>query len=69
MKRKNMSKSALTLLVTGLMMVTIVPAVGRYVLISDPLKGFLTGLGLAFEFISLVKIQRDQKNANCTNGS
>jgi len=64
MKLNTIPKSALILLITGLLMTTLMPAIGRYVAMPDFLKGFITGLGITFEFIAIVKIQRN-KNRKC----
>jgi hypothetical protein len=62
MKSNTIPKQALILLITGLLMTTLLPAIGRYLVVPDLVKGFLTGLGLAIEFIALVKIQRSKSN-------
>jgi hypothetical protein len=62
MKTNTIPKQALILLTTGLLMTTLLPAIGRYITLPDLVKGFLTGLGLAIEFIALVKIQRSKSN-------
>ena len=62
----NIPKSALVYLITGLLMVTLMPALGRYLSLSDSLLGFTTGLGLMLEVIAIVKIQRSRKESRCT---
>jgi len=62
MKRNTMPKQAVILLITGLLMTTLMPAIGRYITMPDFVKGFMTGLGLTLEFIALVKIQRSKNN-------
>jgi len=69
MKLNPIPKSALLLLIAGLLMTTMVPFVGRHFSMPDFAKGFVTGLGLTLEFIALVKIQRNKKHlgvkSNC----
>lgn len=65
MKRNTIPNSALTFLIVGLLLITLTPIIGRHFLLSDGLKGFLNGLGLALEFIALVKIQRNKKDRKC----
>lgn len=61
-----MPKPALIMLIAGLLMTTMMPVVGRYFSMPDFVKGFMTGLGLTIEFIALVKIQRNKRNAYTT---
>jgi len=63
MKRNPIPKSALIMLIAGLLMTTMMPVVGRHFPMPDFVKGFMTGLGLTIEFIALVKIQRNKRNA------
>jgi hypothetical protein len=65
MKRKPFSKAVLMLLISGLLLTSFVPLLSRYFIMPDVVKGFLTGLGLALEFIALVKAQRSKKGINC----
>lgn len=65
MKRNGIPKSALTYLIIGLLMTTLPLMIGRYFLLPDMLKGFITGLGLALEVIALIKIQRSKRAGNC----
>lgn len=65
MKRNTIPKSALALLVIGLLMTTLTSIINRYFPLPDFSKGFLNGLGLTIEIIALVKIQRSKKNIKC----
>lgn len=65
MKRNIFPKPALYLLVAGLLLTTGVPLLNHYIPMSDALKGFLSGLGLALEFMALVKAQRGKKETHC----
>lgn len=65
MKRNVFPKPALYLLIAGLLMSTGVPLLSRYVPMPDALKGFLSGLGLALEFMALAKAQRGKKGTHC----
>ncbi len=67
MKLNTIPKSALVLLIIGLLMTIITPVINRYFPLPDFLKGFLNGLGLAIEFTALVKMQRSKKNIRCTS--
>jgi hypothetical protein len=62
MKPNNTPKSAVTLLVIGLLMTSFTSIINRYFPLPDFLRGFITGLGLTFEVIALVKIDRSKKN-------
>jgi hypothetical protein len=66
MKLNNVPKSALVLLITGLLMVTLPPIINRYFPLPDFLKGFLNGLGLTLEVISIIKTDRNKKKSKCT---
>jgi hypothetical protein len=61
MKTKPISKVALALLISGLLLVSGVPLIARYIPIPDLYKGLLTGVGLALEFLAIVKIDKDKK--------
>jgi hypothetical protein len=65
MKLNTIPKPALTLLITGLLMTTLTPAISRYYLMPDFVKGFITGLGLTLELIGLIKMQRSKKAGKC----
>jgi hypothetical protein len=65
MKRNNIPKSALFLLIIGLLLTTLTPIINRSFPIPDYAKGFLVGLGLMLEVIALVKIQQNRKNIKC----
>lgn len=64
MKHNPIPKLALILLITGLLMTTTMPIIGRHFPMPDLVKGFMTGLGLTLELIALVKIQRSN-NRGC----
>lgn len=64
--KNNIPKSALVYIITGLLMVTLVPVLSRYLPIPDAVKGFITGMGHALEFIAIVKIQRSRKESRCS---
>lgn len=66
MKQNTMSKPALALLITGLLLISFVPLVNRYFPLPDFVKGFLGGLGIALELIALIKSKRDKKSVNCS---
>lgn len=57
-----MNKKEISLLVVGLLIVS-AAFVGRYLPISDALKGFITGVGLMLEFLAIAKISK--KNSSC----
>jgi len=59
-----MPKPARILLIAGILLTTLTPIVGRHMPMPDFVKGFITGLGITFEFIAIVKIQRN-KNRKC----
>jgi hypothetical protein len=65
MKRNIIPKSALALLITGLLMTTLTLVVHRYFPLPDFLRGFINGLGLMLEVIALIKIQRSKKKISC----
>ncbi len=65
MNRNNISKSALTYLIIGLLIIVITAIICRYLLLSDLIKGLFTGLGLTMEFITLVKIRQSNKKTKC----
>jgi positive regulator of sigma E activity len=67
MKNNKFSKSSLILLITGLLLVSLVPLLSRYVEISDMLKGFFTGIGLSLEFLAIVKMSK--KNNYCRSAT
>lgn len=66
MKRNAISKPVLILLVSGLLLTSVVPALSRYFPMPDFMKGFLSGLGITLEVIALIKSQRDKKAVGCT---
>lgn len=65
MKRNSITKTALVYLITGLLLVVLVPITGRYFQLSDATQGFLTGSGLMLEFIALLMIDRGKKQNGC----
>jgi len=65
MKRFNIPKSALPYFITGLLLTTLTPIIGRYFHLQDFIKGFVSGLGLMLEVIAIVKIQRSKKLGRC----
>ncbi|MXV51943.1 hypothetical protein GS399_13250 [Pedobacter sp. HMF7647] len=65
MKRNNLSKRSVILLIIGLLMTSLTSVVGRYLLMPDFLKGFLNGLGLMLEVIALVGIRRSRRETGC----
>lgn len=70
MKRNNkVSQPALLLMVAGLILAAFTPVLSRYINVPDYLKGFLTGLGLALEFIALVLIERQKNHAKCAKSN
>lgn len=66
MKRNTNPKFAIAYLIIGLMFTSLTPIISRYYPIPDPLKGFITGLGLALEVIAIIKIRRIKKDRICT---
>ncbi|GAA4092491.1 hypothetical protein [Mucilaginibacter panaciglaebae] len=67
MKRNAMPKPVLFLLISGLLLTSLMPIVSRYFPLPDFLKGFLGGIGIALEFVALVKLQRSKKCAASAN--
>ena len=65
MKKSNVSKAVLMLLVSGLLLTSVVPIVNRYFPMADVIKGFLMGLGLAIEVVALVKMDRNKRRVKC----
>lgn len=65
MLHKKNAKKALFPLLAGLLLVTLTPIPGRYVQISDGLRGALTGIGLSLEVISFFMIDRDKNQGRC----
>jgi len=65
MKKTNVSKSVLMLLVSGLLLTSVVPIVNRYFPMPDALNGFFMGMGLAIEVVALFKMERNKKNITC----
>ncbi|TSJ44508.1 hypothetical protein FO440_10120 [Mucilaginibacter corticis] len=65
MKQPRFSKPVLLLIVTGLLLTTGTPMISRFIPLPDALKGFLSGLGLALEFMALVKADRYKKKKIC----
>lgn len=65
MKINTIPKPALILLITGLLMTTLTPIIGRHTFMPDFEKGFITGLGLTLELIGLIKMQRSKKAGKC----
>lgn len=61
MKRNNIPKSALYILIIGLLMTTLTPIIGRYFPLPDFLKGFISSLGLMLEVVAIIKIQRSKQ--------
>lgn len=59
MKNKNLPKAALPYLIIGLLTVTTTPVISRYYHLPDFVTGVTMGLGLALEFVALVKIRRN----------
>jgi hypothetical protein len=66
MKRSKIKTTALICLILGLLLTSGVLILGRYFLISDSLRGFLTGAGLAIEMIAIIQIDRSRKNPTCS---
>lgn len=58
---KRIQKPALFFLVIGLLLTSLTPIMDRYIPIPGMIKGFITGLGLAFEIIALVKLDQNRK--------
>ena len=65
MKRNTIPKSALALLIIGLLITTLTPVINSSFPMPDYVKGFLVGLGLMLEVIALIKIQQNRKNIKC----
>jgi len=65
MKRNTIPKSALALLIIGLLITTLTPIINNSFPMPDYVKGFLVGLGLMLEVIALIKIQQNRKNIKC----
>lgn len=65
MKLNTIPKSALALLMIGLLLVTLTPIINRYFPLPDFLKGLMNGLGLTIEVIALIKIDRSKKKSRC----
>lgn len=64
MKKKLIPKSSLYLLVTGIFMLSLTSIAGRYILLSDAVKGVFIGTGLGLEFLALLKLRLYKKNFN-----
>ena len=64
MKNNQIQKAALPYFITGLLLVTVSPAIGRYYQLPDFVTGFLTGLGLMLEVVAFIRIRRD-KSVSC----
>ncbi|QKJ28268.1 hypothetical protein HQ865_00330 [Mucilaginibacter mali] len=58
MKNRQLSKPALALLISGLLLTTSGPMLARYFHWPDFLQGFMLGLGLTLEVGALVKSRR-----------
>lgn len=65
MKRTKFTKTALVCLFLGMLVTAGVLILSRFVAISDPLRGFLTGIGLALEMIGIIKIDRGRMDRTC----
>lgn len=61
-----MSRSTLSLFISGLLLVSLSPILARYYPVPDYLNGFLTGLGLTLEFLAVVKMQRSKTGGSCS---
>ena len=67
MKTRRMSRSTLILFISGLLLVSLTPYVSRHYPIPDYLGGFLSGTGLALEFLAVVKMQRSKTGGSCSS--
>jgi hypothetical protein len=66
MKINKVPKSAITLLIIGLLLTTsFTPILSHYFPLPDFVKGFITGLGLTFEVFAIIKMQQSKKKVNC----
>lgn len=65
MKRNSIPKPALIYLLIGLALTTLVPISNRFFPLPDVMSGFMTGLGLTFEIVALVLIQRSKRGQKC----
>ncbi|TDO20848.1 hypothetical protein [Pedobacter duraquae] len=65
MKKTNVSKAVLMLLVSGLLLTSVVPVVNRYYPMPDALNGFFMGMGLAIEVLALIKMDKNRKKMTC----
>ncbi len=65
MKLNSVPKSALALLIIGLLITILTPIINRYFLLPNFLKGFLNGFGLTIEVFAIIKMDRSKKKAKC----
>ncbi len=67
MKYNKIPKQALVCLITGLLLTSLTPIISKHLAIPHFAKGFLSGLGIALECISLVQIQRSTRASQRCN--
>ncbi|HEY0895863.1 MAG TPA: hypothetical protein VGE15_04875 [Sphingobacteriaceae bacterium] len=67
MKPRRMSRSTLTLFISGLLLVSLTPIIARHYHVPDYVSGFLSGLGLTLEFLAVVNMQRSRTGGSCTS--
>jgi hypothetical protein len=65
MKNFDISKTALILLVTGLLLTSLTSIVNRYFPMPHVVQGFLMGIGLTIEVIALIKMERSKRKSSC----
>ncbi|WP_158824956.1 hypothetical protein [Mucilaginibacter lacusdianchii] len=65
MKRTFIPKAAMPYFIIGLLLITFIPIVNRYLPMPDFARGFLIGLSLALQVIALVIIDRHKRKQAC----
>jgi len=63
MLTRSFKNPAAIFLIAGLMVITVTQILARMVLMTDFVKGALTGVGIGLEIIALIKLRSAQKRS------